>query len=63
MSSSKDKIMVDKQYFDELISLSEKNSEIKGILQQIIKSHEENEKGKVFLLQVEDEMKDRGIEI
>lgn len=63
MSSSKDKIMVDKQYFDELISLSEKNSEIKGVIEQIIKSHEENEKGKVFLLQVEDEMKDKGIDI
>lgn len=63
MPSDKDRIIIDKQYFDQLVSLSEKHPEIKDILERIIKSHEENEKGRAFIKQVEQELRDKGVDI
>jgi len=61
--SAMDKIIVDRQYFDELVSLSDKNPEIKIILERIIRSHEENEKGRKFIKQVEQALRDKGLDI
>ncbi|MGD9533088.1 MAG: hypothetical protein AB7V56_04875 [Candidatus Nitrosocosmicus sp.] len=63
MSSDKDRIIIDKQYFDQLVSLSENHPEIKDVLERIIRSHEENEKARAFIKQAEQELRNKGIDI
>ncbi|MGD9672437.1 MAG: hypothetical protein AB7U98_03035 [Candidatus Nitrosocosmicus sp.] len=49
MSIERDRVVIDKQYFDQLVSLSDNYSDIKDILERIIKSNEENEKTRAFI--------------
>lgn len=63
MSIERDRIVIDKQYFDQLVSLSDNHPGIKDILERIIKSNEENEKARAFIKRAEQEIRDKGVDI
>ena len=63
MSIERDRVVIDKQYFDQLVSLSDNYSDIKDILERIIKSNEENEKARAFIKRAEQEIRDKGVDI
>jgi hypothetical protein len=63
MSIERDRIVIDKQYFDQLVSLSDNHPDIKDILERIIKSNEENEKARAFIKRAEQGIRDKGVDI
>jgi hypothetical protein len=63
MSIERDRIVIDKQYFDRLVSLSENYPDIKDILERIIKSNEEKEKARAFIKRAEQGIRDKGVDI
>lgn len=63
MSIERDRIVIDKQYFDRLVSLSENYPDIKDILERIIKSNEENEKTRAFIKRAEQEIRYKGVDL